>query len=172
MKLRVMLAIIVCVGVVAPLQADPPPISGVVIRGETTVGYYYVDFKRAYIVVYGLDLFAICQGNPDPEVSLWDFTIADPPPDEIVHQLLKGDVVTSVWGIEALEAPCAHIPIAMGTSSVVSNLSADNVANISAHGVLTDPIDGEQMVFTSNLHCITDGYGTCIDDYHAKIILN
>ncbi len=172
MKLRVLLAIFICSFVVTPLLAEPPAQSGVVIRGEGTIGFYYADVKRGYIVVYGWDLFAECQGDPDYEISLWDYQFNDPPPDGVFHRLLKGDVATSVWGIEAAYNPCAHWPIATGTSSVVSNLNGKNVANLSAHGVLTDPLDGETMVFISNLHCVVDDYEMCVDKFHAKIVLH
>lgn len=172
MKIRIVLMLTLFAFVVTPVMADPPPVAGVVIRGETTIGYGYADVKRGYIVFLGIDLFAICQANPNPEFSIWDFQVVDPPPDDILHEMLKGDVVTGVWGIEAMYDPCSYLPIAVGRSHVVSNLRGHNVANLSAHGVLTDPLDGEQMIFSTNLHCVTDGYGTCIDDYHAKIVLN
>lgn len=172
MKTKAVLAFFVLTVVVAPVMADPPALSGVVMRGETSIGFFYTDLKRGYIVVYGWDLFGACQGDPEFEISLWNYQVADPPPDQIIHEQLKGDVATSVWPLEAGPNPCAFWPIASGHSSVLSNLSGDNVANMSAHGVLTDPVDGESMVFTSNLHCVTDGFGTCVDNYHAKIVLN
>lgn len=172
MKVRVLLALVVCMLVVTPLLADPPATSGLVMRGETVAGYYYTDDKRGYVVFYGWDLFAVCQGDPDFEISIWSFQVNDPPAEEIIHELLKGEVFTIVWGLEALSDPCSYWPLATGTSSVLVNFGGNGVANVSAHGTLTDPVDGETFLFTSNLHCVIDVFGTCVDNYHAKIVLH
>lgn len=188
MKIRVILAVLVCVFVSAPLLAQGPPAqSGPhVFRGEGEGWWWwFFDLKRGYVAFIGVDLVAACEtGIVD---SRWTYQDNYPPSEEGVWvSVVKGDdVPTSVWPLEILDYSfCDYalefLPIAEGTSDVVQtdndveaylyDHNRKNAYGLSAHGVLTAP-DGERMIFSGGIHCV---YDADVDEQKCKfkIVLN
>ncbi len=183
MKIRIILAVLVCVFVTAPLLAQgPPDFSGpIVVRYDDTFYYWgYFDEKRGYVAFHGVDVLAACSGDPLTEWSEWSFKEVSPRgEDGVLVQQVKGyDVLTSVWPMSILDDGlgagqfCPKIvelgaPIAEGTADVIikdNDLYAflydhhrSNAFSLSAHGMLEDPIDGETMVFNGGYNCVWDG---------------
>jgi len=191
MKIRVILAVLVCVFVSAPLLAQVPPAqSGPhVVRSEVYGWWwYFTDARRGYVAVIGADLVSVCSG---PFIgSWWNLQENFPPAEEgLVVQHIKGDdVIASVWPatIWDYSEPCEYIlnnpPLADGTADAILNdndlYAGDydhkrhNAYGLSAHGVLAAP-DGERMIFNAMFHCTWPGYpdfdeGKC----KVKIVLN
>lgn len=188
MKTRIILAVLVCVFVTAPLLAQGPPAqSGPhVFRGEGEGWWFYFDdVKRGYVTFIGIDLLAACDGAIND--SSWIYQDNFPPSEEGVWVTwIKGDdVPTSVWPLDILDYdlcdyPAELLPIAEGTSDVVQTDNdfeawrfdhhRKNAYGLSAHGVLTAP-DGERMIFSAGFHCVYDAdvdEGKCKN----KIVLN
>jgi hypothetical protein len=190
MKIRVILAVLGCLFVTAPLLAQgPPEASGPYVVRDEVSGYwwYFTDFKRGYVVFLGVDIVSWCAEMP--VYSTWSLQENYPPAEEgLVVQHFKGDdVITSVWPITIWDGdPCEYVfnnpPIADGTADVIANdndlyagsydHNRHNSYGISAHGVLTAP-DGERMIFNGMFHCTWPGYpdfdeGKC----KIKIVLN
>lgn len=188
MKIRVVLAVLTCVCVAAPLLAQgPPAASGPNVVRDELYGWwlYFTDFKRGYVAVIGADIVAVC--SEEFEGSYWNLQENYPPAEEglTVWHLKGDDVIASVWPSSIWDGdPCEYIlnnpPLADGTADVIVNdndLYANlydhnrkNAYGLSAHGVLQAP-DGERMILNAGFHCVFDadsGEQKC----KIKIVLN
>lgn len=190
MKIRVILAVLVCVLVTTPLLAQGPPAqSGPhVFRGEGEGWWlYYADFNRGYVAFIGIDLVGACETGTYE--SHWTYQDNFPPSEEgvWVTQVKGDDVPTSVWPLEILdyyldfcEYAGEYPPFGEGTSDVIQtdndyqawlyDHNRKNAYGLSAHGVLTAP-DGERMIFNSHFRCVYDA-GADTQKCNVKITLN
>jgi hypothetical protein len=184
MLARVVCSMLMCAFVSAPLLAQgPPENSGPnVERWEMYGGppYFFwfavIDEKRNYVAVIGVDLEAICVGEPDVW-GVWDVQdVYLPPGDNLLHSVYKGEQIpTLVYPIEMLDNPTwcdaanATDPIATGWTHVIvtdNDVFAwqdefhprTNAWHLSAHGLLESFEDGEQMMFNGGLNCQWPGY--------------
>jgi hypothetical protein len=183
MKTRIILVVLVCVFVTAPLLAQGPPAeSGPNVIRDEAYGWwwYFTDAKRGYVAFVGADPVAICSGG-DAD-SWWNYQENYPPAEEgLIHFLAKGDDVPasvypiSIWDYGACEYILSFPPIAAGTADVVitdNDLDASlydhnrkNAYGLSAHGALTAP-DGERMIFNGGFRCV---YDADVDEVKCKI---
>lgn len=196
MNIRTLVVLCLCLFFAAPLMAQgPPKFSGpIVFRYDASYFWWgYFDAKRGYVAFHGGDVLAACSLDPLAEWSVWNFKEVTPPGEEgaIVQQVKGDDVITSVWPISILDdgtAPsqfCPRIvdlgtPIAEGTADVIINdndlLSflfdhhRSNTYNLSAHGILDDPVDGEPMVLNGGYNCVWDGEND--PKCHSRIVLH
>jgi hypothetical protein len=158
----VLLLVVLMVGIA---QADPPPVSGIVTRGDDLpIGVTWVDEGKGQRILIGLRATEFCLGSDDfALVSFQDVDLTD----ERFVQIVKGDdLPTDVYPF--LDFDCDRFlneePVGLGTADIVGTdndlpgTSPDetnaNAWGWSAHGTLTAP-DGTDLGVSGHLRLVS-----------------
>ena len=111
-----LLLIILMVGVV---QADPPPVSGIVTRGEIPLGVSWIDEAKGQRILIGLRATEFCSGSED--FALVSFQDVDLTEERFVEIVKGDDLPTDVYPF--LDFDCARFltddPVGLGTADIV-----------------------------------------------------
>jgi hypothetical protein len=164
-SISMLLLVVFMVGIA---QADPPPVSGVVTRGEIDYGVTWVDENKGLRILIGLDVRDYCNGSDDfAIVSFQDIDLTD----ERFVEIVKGDDhPADVYPF--LEFDCDRFlsedPVGLGTVDYVGTdndtpgTSPDetnaNAWGWSAHGTLTAP-DGTSLNVSGHLRLVFSNNG-------------
>lgn len=102
--------------------AAPGPI---IVRFQDQFVTFYSDFDRGLTAIHGVDIVALCAGDPFffELVDIQDVT--NPTEAAAVNELFQGDdLTTSVWAFTLVGFSCAPfvatIPLATGTADLTS----------------------------------------------------
>lgn len=122
------------------VAADPPSASGVVTRGEDTVGLTWVDFDSGLRVILGADIVEFCSGIIDFDV-VYRQSVEPPIGEDWIIQRLYGEVRAQVF--DFLDFDCElflnNEPIAAGyvmLTATDNDLTQEGQGNANAWGFM------------------------------------